>query len=54
MLHHLIGATIQMANLVNYNCHPKDLSEKKNLALEGGRFLKKKKRITGLSLVKSV
>ena len=22
MLHHLVGATIQVANLVNYNCHP--------------------------------
>ena len=22
MLHHLISATIQVANLVNYNCHP--------------------------------
>ena len=22
MLHHLAGATIQVANLVNYNCHP--------------------------------
>ena len=22
MLHHLAGATIQIANLVNYNCHP--------------------------------
>ena len=24
MLHHLAGATIQVANLVNYNCHPLD------------------------------
>ena len=22
MLHHLDGATIQVANYVNYNCHP--------------------------------
>ena len=22
MLHYLAGATIQIANLVNYNCHP--------------------------------
>ena len=22
MLNHLAGATIQLANLVNYNCHP--------------------------------
>ena len=22
MLHHLVGATIQVANLVNFNCHP--------------------------------
>ena len=24
MLHHLAGATIELANLVNYNCHPQD------------------------------
>ena len=24
MLHHLAGATIQVANLVNYNCNPKE------------------------------
>ena len=24
MLHHLAGATIQVANLVNYNCHPQE------------------------------
>ena len=24
MLHHLAGATLQVANLVNYNCHPQE------------------------------
>ena len=24
MLHHLAGATIQIANLVDYNCHPQE------------------------------
>ena len=24
MLHHLAGATIQVANLVNYKCHPQE------------------------------
>ena len=24
MLHNLAGATIQVANLVNYNCHPNE------------------------------
>ena len=25
MLHHLVGATIQIANVVNYNCHPQKI-----------------------------
>ena len=24
MLHHLAGATIQVADLLNYNCHPQE------------------------------
>ena len=28
MLNHLAGATIQVTNLVNYNCHPKGDSNK--------------------------
>ena len=24
MLHHLAGATIQLASLVNYKCHPQE------------------------------
>ena len=28
MLHHLAGATIQVANLFNYNCHPQENGNK--------------------------
>ena len=28
MLHHLTGATIQVSNLVNYNCHPQEVGNK--------------------------
>ena len=30
MLHHLAGATIQVANLVNYYCHPRATSKNKD------------------------
>ena len=30
MLHHLAGATIQVANLVNYNIHPQEDGNKFN------------------------
>ena len=28
LLHHLAGASIQVANLVNYNCHPQEDGKK--------------------------
>ena len=31
MLHHLAGATIQIANLFNYNCHPLEDGKKANV-----------------------
>ena len=33
MLHHLAGATIQIANLFNYNCHPLEDGKKANVRL---------------------
>ena len=38
MLHHLAGATIQVANLDNYNCHPQEDGKKK----DSGPFLQEK------------
>ena len=34
MLHHLAGATIQVANLVNYNWHPSRGRQTRNFALD--------------------
>ena len=31
MFHNLAGATIQVANLVNYNCHPQENGDHTNL-----------------------
>ena len=35
MLHHVAGATIQVANLVNYNCHPREIPQSRTPPAHG-------------------